>query len=173
MPPGPERIRFTETDLSVLPNVDGGIDETATAKVNSKFFGIDPDTARMYIRHKMLPLARAYKERAAFTSRQLLAALPAGPDAHQYLYFDLESGHGQLLLDRPGPELEDGQRLWDALHSRFAGELRRPVRVSMADWPIIDYQWQTYFTRRASQPPDPVNGLESGVNPDRAATGRP
>ena len=173
VPSGPERIRFTETDLSVLPNVDGGIDEAATARVNSKFFGIDPETARMYIRHKMLPLARAYKERAAFTSRQLLAALPAGPDAHQYVYFDLESGHGQLLLDWPGPELEDGQRLWDALHSRFAGELRRPVRVSMSDWPIIEYQWQTYFTRQIRQPRDPGNELEPGGSPDRAATGRP
>jgi hypothetical protein len=173
MPSGPERIRFTETDLSVLPNVDGGVDEAATAKVNSKFFGIDPDTARMHIRHKMLPLARAYKERAAFTSRQLLAALPAGPDAHQYVYFDLESGRGQLLLDRPGPELEDGQRLWDALHTRFAGELRRAVRVSMSDWPIIEYQWQTYFTRQMSQPREPGNRLEPGVSPDRTAPGRP
>jgi hypothetical protein len=118
-------------------------------------------------------LARAYKERAAFTSRQLLAALPAGPDAHQYVYFDLESGHGQLLLDRPGPELEDGQRLWDALHSRFAGELRPAVRVSMADWPIIEYQWQTFFTRRASQPPSPGNGLEPGTGADDDPTARP
>jgi hypothetical protein len=121
----------------------------------------------------MLPLARAYKERAAFTSRGLLAALPAGPDAHQYVYFDLESGQGQLLLDRPGPELEDGQRLWDALHSRFDGELRRAVRVSMTDWPIIVYQWQTYFTRQMRQPRDPGNGPETGVSPERTATGRP
>jgi hypothetical protein len=168
MSPGLERIRFTETDLSVLPNVQGGIDETATAKANSKFFGIDPDTARMYIRHDMLPLARAYKERAAFTSRRLLAALPAGPDAHQFVYFDLESGHGQLLLERPGPELDDGQRLWDALQSHYAGELRRPVRVSMADWPIIEYQWQHYFTRRARDPQETSGGVqpEAETNPE-------
>jgi hypothetical protein len=163
-PSGPERIRFTETDLSVLPNVQGGVDEAATAKANSKFFGIDSETARMYLRHEMLPLARAYKERAAFTSRGLLAALPAGPDAHQYIYFDLESGHGQLLLDRPGADLQDGQRLWDALHSQFEGELRRPVRVSMADWPIIEYQWQTFFTRRASQPKEPADRTEPGTD---------
>jgi arylsulfatase A-like enzyme len=165
MPPGRERIRFTETDLSVLPNVQGEIDETATAKANSKFFAIDPVTARMYIRHDMLPVARAYKERAAFTSRRLLAALPAGPDAHQFVYFDLESGHGQLLLERPGPELDDGQRLWDALQSHYAGELRRPVCVTMADWPVIEYQWQHYFTRRAArEPQQPDSAAQRGAD---------
>lgn len=148
---GPERIRFTETDLAVIPNFEGGVDEVTTARTNSKFFGIDPATSRMYIRHELLPLAHAYKERAAFTSRHLLAALPAGPDAHQYLYFDLQSGNGQLLLERPGPEPEDAQRLWDALEAHFPGELRSPTRVMLADWPAIDKAWRDFFVTRGER----------------------
>ena len=146
---GQERIRFTETDLAVIPDFEGGVDEVTTARSNSKFFGIDPATSRMYIRHGLLPLAHAYKERAAFTSRRLLAAIPAGPDAHQYLYFDLESGNGQLLLERPsGLEPEDARRLWDALELHFAGELKPPTRVMQADWPAIEYNWSQFFVNR-------------------------
>ena len=95
-----------------------------------------------------MTLARAYKERAAFTSQYLLAALPAGPDAHQYVYFDIASGSGELLLARPGPELPEGQRLWDALSEHFAGELMTPRRVTLQDWPVIAEQWRKYFSNR-------------------------
>ena len=145
---GPERIRFTETDLSVIPDVNGEVDEVGTAKANSKFFGIDPATSRMHIRERMIPLVRAYKERAAFTSQHLLAAMPAGPDAHQYVYFDVATGNGKLLLARPGPELPDGQRLWDAMAMHFAGELRPPTRTTMNDWPAIGEAWRDYFINR-------------------------
>ena len=145
---GPERIRFTETDLSVIPDVNGEVDEVGTARANSKFFGIDPATSRMHIRERMIPLVHAYKERAAFTSQHLLAAMPAGPDAHQYVYFDLATGNGKLLLARPGPELPEGQRLWDALATHFSGELRPPTRTTMSDWPAIEVAWRDYFINR-------------------------
>lgn len=156
--PFEDRVRFTETDLAVLPSVDGGVDEEATARVNSKFFTIDTQSSRLHIRHKMLPLAHAFKERAAFTSRHLLAALPAGPLAHQYVYFDLATGSGELLLDRPGPELLEGTQLWDALHEHFGKELRRPTRVTAADWPTIETQWERFFFL------DPVTGEDSGAS---------
>ncbi len=38
-----DRVRFTETDLRVLPSTDGGVDEIATAKRNSKFFEVSSD----------------------------------------------------------------------------------------------------------------------------------
>lgn len=159
---GPERIRFTETDLAVIPNFEGGVDEVTTARANSKFFGIDPETSRMYIRHELLPLAHAYKERAAFTSRHLLAALPAGPDAHQYLYFDLQSGNGQLLLERPGPEPEDARRLWDALEAHFPDELKSPTRVMLADWPAIDYSWNQFFVNREAEVREAMEARATG-----------
>ena len=144
----PERIRFTETDLAVLPNVKGEVDEVGTARANSKFFGIDPATTRMHIRPKMIPLAHAFKERAAFTSRHLLAAMPAGPDAHQFVFFDIATGNGELLLERPGPERPEAQRLWDAIHEHFRGELKAPTRTMIQQWPELARQWQDYFIDR-------------------------
>ena len=141
----PERVRFTETDLSVLPRPDGGVDEAATARANAKFFEIDPNTGRLHIRHAFKPLALAFKERAAFTSKNLLAAIPAGPEAHQYLYFDLMTQRGELLVERPGSDRAEARRLWDAMDTYFAGELRPATRVTMADWPRIEYEWANFL----------------------------
>jgi hypothetical protein len=153
--PGPEsgRIRFTETDLAVIPDVRGEVDEVETAKANSKFFGIDPETTRMHIRPRMLPLVHAFKERAAFTPNHLLAAIPAGPYAHQYVYFDIATGNGELLLQRPGPELPEGSQLWDALHEHFAGELRNPTKTRIEEWPKIAEQWSNFFIDQKKGPP--------------------
>ena len=147
----PERIRFTETDLSVLPNVKGEVDEVGTARANSKFFGIDPATTRMHIRPGMIPLVHALKERAAFTSKHLLAAMPAGPDAHQFVYFDIVTGNGELLLERPGPERPEAQRLWDALQEHFRGELKAPTRTMIQQWPELARQWQDFFIDRKNR----------------------
>lgn len=145
-----DRVRFTETDLTVIPDVDGNVDEIGTARENSKFFGVDPYSGRMHLRHKMLPLVHAYKERAAFTQRHILAALPAGPYAHQFLYFDLGSGDGRLLLDRPGPDVLEGALLWDALHAHYAGELMPPTKTERSDWPEIDREWREFLVKRKS-----------------------
>jgi hypothetical protein len=141
-----QRIRFTETDLSVLPAPGGGVDEVGTARENSKFFEVDPETARLHIRPIFAPLALAYKERAAFTKHQLLAALPAGPYAHQYLYIDFEAQRGRLLMARPADDvkLPDAQRLWDALHQQYGQELKPPADITPADWPRINEEW-THF----------------------------
>lgn len=144
------RVRFTETDLAVIPDVRGEVDEVETAKQNSKFFGIDPATTRLHIRPKMVPLVRAFKERAAFTNSHLLAAMPAGPNAHQYVYFDIATGNGELLLDRPAPELPEGQLLWDALHQHFEGELKAPTRTTIDQWPRIAVEWRDFFINRPS-----------------------
>jgi len=144
------RVRFTETDLAVIPDVRGEVDEVETAKQNSKFFGIDPTTTRMHIRPKMMPLVRAFKERAAFTPNHLLAAMPAGPNAHQYVYFDIATGNGELLLERPAPELPEGQLLWDALHRHFEGELKAPTRTTIDQWPRIAVEWRDFFINRPS-----------------------
>ena len=142
------RIRFTETDLKVLPSQDGTVDEDATARENSRFFEVNPRTARLNIRESFAPLAIAFKERAAFTNRHLLAAIPAGPDAHEYLYFDLETGRGRLLLARPDSGDPDAQRLWDALGQHYGAELKTPVSVTRDDWPVIEAAWAGFFGAR-------------------------
>jgi hypothetical protein len=136
-----DRVRFTETDLKVLPKPDGAVDEVGTAKSNAKFFGVDPRTGRLHIRAPFAPLALAFKERAAFDERHLLAAIPAGPDAHQYILVDKSKGQGRLLLERPGENAPDARRLWDALWAHYAGELKRPVSVTRDDWPAIEAAW--------------------------------
>jgi arylsulfatase A-like enzyme len=140
----PERVRFTETDLAVLPAPGGGVDEDATARQNSKFFEVDPETARLHIREGFAPLAKTFKERAAFTRDHLLAAIPAGPNAHQYIYFDFPRHHGRVLLGRPGDEAPEARMLWDALFGHFQGELKRPVSITPSDWKIIEAEWMQF-----------------------------
>lgn len=139
------RIRYTETDLAVLPAPNGGVDEDATARQNAMFFEIDPHTGRMHIRALYAPLASTYKERAAFTRSTLLAAIPAGPESQQYIYFDFARNHGQLLLQRPGDDMADAQRLWDAMSDHFGAEMKAPVAVTREDLPRFDEEWGRFI----------------------------
>jgi len=145
----PDRIRFTETDLRVLPGPNGGVDEDGTAKRNSVFFEVDPKTARLHIRRAYEPLALAYKERAAYTQKDLLAAMPAGPYAHQYIYVDFSKNQGSLLLARPGDDEPSAQRLWDALAEHYGSELKKPVAITMNDWPRLANEWTELSTMSA------------------------
>jgi hypothetical protein len=111
---------------------------------------VDPTTARLHIRPEYAPLATAFKERAAFTRNQLLAAIPAGPFAHQYVYLDFEARHGRLLLVRPDDSEPVAQRLWDGLAAHYGDELKRPVSITREDWPIIEAQW-TVMARDAAR----------------------
>ena len=140
----PERIRFTETDLRVLPGPGGGVDEDGTARQNSVFFEVDPKTARLHIKPAYAPLAIAFKERAAFTQDQLLAAMPAGPFAHQYVYLDFQRRHGRLLLSRPGDDDLVAQRLWDALAAHFKVNCETPVAITREDWTTIGAEWVAF-----------------------------
>ena len=146
------RIRYTETDLRVLPRPGGGVDEAATAQQNSAFFEVDRETARMHMRPEYAPLALAYKERAAYTKDQLLAAMPAGPYAHQYIFLDFPKNHGRLLMARPGDDEPDAQRLWDAMLDHYKGELRTPVATTPADWARIGREWSTFNEVRRNGP---------------------
>jgi arylsulfatase A-like enzyme len=158
----PGRIRFTETDLRVLPGPGGGVDEAGTARQNSVFFVVDPETARLHMRPAYVPLALAYKERAAFTRNRLIAAMPAGPYEHQYLFIDFAQHRGHLMLSRPLDDEPEAQRLWDAIHTHYEGELHKPVATTPADWPRITREWETFIedrrSKRSSSPAAPVSG---------------
>jgi hypothetical protein len=146
----PNRVRFTETDLKVIPDTEGGVDETTTATQNSKFFEVSPATGRLSVRKNFIPLMLAFKERAAFTDSMLLAILPAGPDAHQYLLLDRTTGDGRLLMGRPAegtPERE----LWDAMTAEYGDELKPAMIVTREDWPSITQQWDQFFVTRAAR----------------------
>ena len=162
------RVRFTETDLAVLPSPDGGVDEVATARQNSMFFMVDPTTARLHINPGFAPLAKAYKERAAFTRDQLLGAMPAGPYAHQYVFLDFANHRGKLLLGRPADGAVVEQTLWDALVGHYGDELKPAVRTGVEDWPRIEDEWKTFSTAmRLGKPiprtPDEARAVTAAV----------
>jgi len=139
-----DRIRFTETDLRVLP-AQNGFDEDATAAENSKYFEIKPENGRMSIRENMAPLAIAFKERAAFTQKSLLAAMPAGPEAMQFLYFDLAAGRGRILSAPPGVDEPEVKRLWDAIHDHYGDEMKPLMVVTRNDLVGIGEAWANYL----------------------------
>jgi hypothetical protein len=138
------RVRFTETDLRVLPNPDGTVDEVATGRTNSVFFEVDRRSGRLRMRQRYVPVALAFKERAAFDETQLIAAIPAGPNAHQYILVDKVTGLGRLLLERPGSDNPDVQHLWDEMHAHYGSELKKAVSITLEDWPRIDEEWRTF-----------------------------
>jgi hypothetical protein len=142
-----DRVRYTETDLKVLPNAKDGVDEVGTAKQNSIFFEVVPETARLQVRSKYVPLVISFKERAAFTERQLLAALPVGPDAHTYLLINKSTRNGRVLMGPPDPGTEE-RVLWDAMSEHFAGELKRPVSITADQLPEVDRAWIDFFRER-------------------------
>lgn len=154
----PDRVRFTETDLKVLPDAKGGVDEVATANQNSKFFAVDARSGRIHIRSRYVPLVLAFKERAAFTDDLLLVALPAGPDAHQYLMLDRRTGDGRVLDGPPAEERPAQRHLWDAMMSHFAGEMRPPIIVEQTDLPEFDRGWMEFFKTREGRAPQPPAG---------------
>ena len=153
-----ERVRFTETDLRVLPGTKGGVDEVATAKRNSKLFEVNKESGRLNMRRTVTPLVIAFKERAAFTDRLLLAVQPAGPEAHQYLLIDRSTGNGKILLSPPDPASADERRLWDAMVAEFPGELKPAVSIRTQDWRVFAKQWEGFFVDRSSggTPPPPT-----------------
>jgi hypothetical protein len=142
-----DRVRYTETDLKVLPDAKDGVDEVGTAKQNSVFFEVVPETARLQVREKYVPLVISFKERAAFTEKLLLAALPVGPDAHTYVLIDKTTSNGRVLLGPPEPGSEE-RALWDAMTEHFAGELRHPVSITFEQLPDVDRAWMDFFRER-------------------------
>jgi hypothetical protein len=156
----PNRVRFTETDLKVLPDAKGGIDEAATASQNSKFFQVDARTGRIHIRSHYVPLVIAFKERAAFTDDLLLVALPAGPDAHEYLMLDRQTGDGRVLEGPPAEEDVAERHLWDAMMEQFAGEMQPPTNVELEDLPAISEGWAEFFSSPERR--RPIEGPAAG-----------
>ena len=165
----PDRVRYTETDLKVLPDAKGGVDEVATANQNSKFFEVDHTSGRMHIRDRYIPLVIAFKERAAFTDDLLLAAIPAGPDAHEYLLLDRKTGDGRILMEPPGEQSGDERHLWDAMEAEYEGELRRPINVTPDDLPAIDKGWNEFFMNREARA---AAGARTHVSSDGLQAGK-
>jgi hypothetical protein len=99
----------------------------------------------------------AFKERAAFTDDLLLVALPAGPDAHEYLMLDRQTGDGRVLEGPPAEEDVAERHLWDAMMEQFAGEMQPPTNVELEDLPAISEGWEQFFNSRERRGPTAGN----------------
>jgi hypothetical protein len=138
------RIRFTETDIRVAPSDDGALEEEDAARQAAQLFEVDRASGWLHLRPGMIEPLVMMKERAALDETRLLAALPVAPDRHQYLLVDRQSGQGRVLASRPDSSDPDAQRLWDALHDNFPGELKPPVLVTPEAQQQFAHQWAAH-----------------------------
>ena len=137
--PHENRIRFTETDFVVTPTDSGEVEEEDAARQAARLLEVDRTSGWLQWRPAMVGPLLAKKERAALDATRLLAAMPVAPDGHQYLLLDRQSGQGQVLLGRPNSSDPSAQKLWDALHRNFPGELGPPVVMSETEIPFAQH----------------------------------
>ncbi|MGH8130870.1 MAG: sulfatase-like hydrolase/transferase, partial [Steroidobacteraceae bacterium] len=120
------RVRFTETDFNTPSTLAGSYDASGIVDEAAHYYELEPSTGWVQFRAERLPELLAGKQRAALSSRSLLAAIP-DPEggAPRYLYTDRHSPLPRPLAGRPDPAADpEAARLWDALHARFPGELQ-------------------------------------------------
>jgi arylsulfatase A-like enzyme len=141
--PHAQRIRFTETDFVITLSDSGELDEEDAARQAARLLEVDPASGWLQWRPAMVRPLLAKKERAALDDTHLLAAMPVAPSGHQYLLLNRRSGQGRILRGRPEQSDPSAQRLWDALHANFAGELDPPV--------VVTPEVQQPFARQAAE----------------------
>ncbi len=119
------RVRFTETDFNTPSTLAGRYEASGLIDEAAVFYELDPGSGWMQLRSEKLPFLLATKQRAALSSRSLLAAIPDADGRRlRYLYTERHDPAPRLLEGRPDPAREpEAARLWDALQARYAGEL--------------------------------------------------
>ncbi len=119
------RVRFTETDFNTPDTLAGRYEESGIIDEAAVYYELDRESGWVEFRESRLPELLARKQRAALSSRALLAAIPGPPgQAPRYLLVDRENP-GPKALNGPPDATRDpeARRLWDALMARFPGEL--------------------------------------------------
>jgi hypothetical protein len=139
--PARRRVRFTETDIRVLPSEEGEFEQDDAAKQVARLFEADNASGWLHLRPGVINSLMMLKERAAIEGDWLLAALPVAPTGHQYLLLHRRSGSGRVLTSVPEPTDVVARRLWDALHENFAGELKPPLVVTPESLAVFERQW--------------------------------
>jgi arylsulfatase A-like enzyme len=119
------RVRFTETDFNTPRTLAGRYEVTGIVDEAAVFYEIDFSSGWVQFRPDRLPSLMAAKQRAAFTPDHLLAAIPgsSGP-APRYLFTGRRNPLPRPLEGPPATWTEpEARRLWEALQSRYPGEL--------------------------------------------------
>lgn len=119
------RVRFTETDFNTPSTLAGRYEESGVVDEAAVYYELDRSSGWVQFRESRLADLLARKERAALSSRSLLAAIPGltgGPPT--YLYSDRYQPRPRPVTGPPDPIKEpEARRLWEALVARFPGEL--------------------------------------------------
>lgn len=125
------RVRFTETDFNTASTLAGRYEASGIIDEAAVFYELDPVSGWMQLRQDKIPILLARKQRAAISSRSLLAAVPDPDGRHlRFLYTDRHNPLPRVLEGRPDPAGDaEAARLWDALQARFPGEL--PTRSNL------------------------------------------
>ena len=121
-----ERIRFTETDVNTPKLLAGQIDEKGLIREAASFYEVEPTRGWSQLRKDRLPILLDRKQRAAMQGDFLLAAVPRDTKTGQfdYVFLDRKLPVPVRFRERPdATRAPEAARLWDALHSRFPGEL--------------------------------------------------
>jgi len=120
------RIRFTETEFNprgFLP----GQRQTGSAFVDAlRFYELDADSGRVYIRRSERPRLLRERQYAATRGTEMVAAIPGAlTPGFRFIHLDTARGSLPRRLDGPpDPQSAPGAAaLWTALHRRFGEAL--------------------------------------------------
>jgi len=119
------RVRFTETCFNTVKLMAGKFTESGLVSEAGIYYEVAPDTGWVQLRPDRLPEILAKKQRAALSRDALLAAVPSWTDESvAYLYSSRRDPLPRRLAGPPNPATDpEAARLWDALRSRFPGEV--------------------------------------------------
>jgi len=120
-----KRVRFTETDFNTISTVAGRYEASGIVSEASTFYELDPVTGWVQLKAHRVHELIARKQRAAISSDALLAMIPGhGAEPSQFLLTSRKDPLPRRLEGPPDPARDpEAARLWDALRSRFPGEV--------------------------------------------------
>lgn len=122
-----DRIRFTETGFRTPLMNAPEYDERAILGATAAFFRMNAANGRFEVRPELMPVLLADKERAALSSKWLLASIPsANPELQKYVLVSRGGESARRIESAPDDSDAELARLWRALHEHYGAELKPP-----------------------------------------------
>lgn len=124
------RPRFTETGFRTRLIMLGDFDERSVLGEAASFFVMNPSTGRFEVRRELMNRLISDKERAALTSKWMLASIPAvdRQSLQKYVLVGLQGQSPQRLTAPPAADADPEIRaLWQALADHYGSEMRPPA----------------------------------------------